>query len=433
MMCKSRLGLEAGDSRDAIAGLVRVVSRDELARRCDELDALLRDEKIRRALVCSDDPVDIIRAIDACTRSNADLWIAHTSLSESCRAEIIRSFGVQLLITDVEQRTTTEEGIDACGRIHLMTSGTTGQPKIAEHTLDSLLSRVSTTAQIPANRNGKWLLTYQPTAFAGLQVIFTALLADGVVVVPETRSPIGFYEAARRHQVTQISGTPTFWRSFLLASNPAELPLRQVTLGGEAVDQATLNRLRQAFPQARITHIYASTEAGVVFAVHDARAGFPAAWLNHTNQGSELRIQDGILQVRTPHSMRGYRSGGTHPVTNDGWMSTGDVVETVGDRVSFLGRQDSIINVGGAKVRPQEIESFLLGLEGVREARVTGVPNAISGFLIEAEIVLCGEDPREGRRRIMAECHHRLPSYQIPRILRMVDSIAQTASGKKAL
>ena len=110
----------------------------------------------------------------------------------------------------------------------------------------------------------------------------------------------------------------------------------ELTLGGEASDQATLDRLTAAFPDARITHIYASTEAGVVFAVHDGREGFPADWLERPSQGAELRLQDGFLQIRTPNAMSGYVSDTGQPLLDDGWLSTADRCEVRGDRAVSL-------------------------------------------------------------------------------------------------
>src|SRR4029077_2918568 len=137
------------------------------------------------------------------------------------------------------------------------------------------------------------------------------------------RSPADFFGAAERHGVTHISGTPTFWRSFLLVAPPASLSeLRQITMGGEAVDQPTLDRLRAAFPNAHITHIYASTEAGVVFSVHDGEEGSPAEWLEDVVQGVNLRVSDGMLEVKTSRGMLGYSDLAT-PLTDDGWLRTG--------------------------------------------------------------------------------------------------------------
>jgi acyl-coenzyme A synthetase/AMP-(fatty) acid ligase len=435
MTTATGLPLEEQDASPLVLNGPNIVTRGQLKSRCDALYAALHAEGVKRVLVCSDDPVDILRSIDASNRNGSDLWIAHTNIPAAYLEEIIRQFSIQMIISGNGETRTAEAGDDlpAAGRIYLMTSGTTGRPKIVTHTLDSLLSRIRGSAKLPVNRDGRWLLTYQPTGFAGLQVIFTTLLSMGVIVVPEHRTPVGFYEAASQHNVTQISGTPTFWRSFLLVVAPGALPLRQITLGGEAVDQPTLDRVRTAFPDARVTHIYASTEAGVVFAVHDGLDGFPAEWLEKPIHGTQLRIRDGVLQVKTANAMQGYRMGSIEPSTEDGWLTTGDLVEMTDGRVHFLGRQDAIINVGGSKVYPQTVEAFLLAMTGVREARVCGVPNPVSGFLVKADVVLAdGMDGIEARKRILTECHKRLPAYQVPRVLKVVDSIPLAVSGKKA-
>src|SRR5262249_399996 len=147
--------------------------------------------------------------------------------------------------------------------IFIMSSGTTRSPKIARHTPENLFA---THRMTETSTRARWLLTFPPTSFAGMQVIFSAILGAADLAVAPSLTIAAFAEAAQEHSVTHISGTPTFWRSFLLLTpSRSALNLQQITLGGEAVDQSTLDRLRAAFPTARITHIYASTEAGVGF------------------------------------------------------------------------------------------------------------------------------------------------------------------------
>lgn len=437
MTSASQLELESDDPAPVVVRGAVTVTRGELMASSDELLNRLLQHRVSRVLVRSDDPVRILRALDASQRAGADLWIAHTTLPQEFLAEIVSGFGIQAVLGETDEFNAGEANAAGAGepsaaRVHMMTSGTTGRPKIAVHQLSALLSRVRAGARVAANREGKWLLTYQPTGFAGMQVMLTAVLTRGIIVDPEQRTPTGFYEAARLAAVKQISGTPTFWRAFLMVAPRGELDLRQITLGGEAIDQPTLDRVRLAFPDARVTHIYASTEAGVVFAVHDGRAGFPREWLDRPNQGVELRVRDGLLQIKTPHAMGRYASDTEQPLLEDGWLATADRCEVEGDRVLILGRQDSTINVGGSKVYPLAIEQFLLGLANVQEARVFGLKNPISGFLVAAEVVLAaGSDPEQTRIDILAACRERLPGYQVPRVLKIVDGIHVAASGKK--
>jgi acyl-CoA synthetase (AMP-forming)/AMP-acid ligase II len=300
--------------------------------------------------------------------------------------------------------------------------------------LPALLGRVRT-ASLDRNRNARWLLTYETHSFAGLQVVLSAALSGGQLVAPEVRNAAALAAAARAEDVTHISGTPTFWRALLLAVTEEGLPaLRQITIGGEAVDQATLDRLSRAFPNARISHIYASTEAGSLFAVHDARVGFPQEWLDSELPGGVvLRVRDGVLEVRSPRRMVAYASGERVPVTDDGWLVTGDLVRVEADRVIFCGRLDHIVNVAGLKVSPEEVEAFLLSQPVVAEAQVYAVPSPLTGALLAARVVLRpGSDPRTALNELRAVCASDLPRHKIPRRFDLVDSIAVSTSGKKA-
>ncbi len=323
---------------------------------------------------------------------------------------------------------------DAVSGVFLLTSGTTGPPKVVHQTLAALLGRVQTRS-LDKNRGACWLLTYETHSFAGLQVVLSAALSEGLLVAPEARNPTALAAAARAGNVTHISGTPTFWRALLMVAGNEGLPaLRQITIGGEAVDQATLDRLSRAFPGARISHIYASTEAGSLFAVHDGRAGFPSAWLDvELPGGVMLRMRDGVLEVRSPRCMLAYASGERVPLTADGWLVTGDLVRAEAGRVMFCGRQDHIVNVAGLKVSPEEVEAFLIGHPEVAEAQVYAVPSPLTGALLAARVVLRpGLDPRIALEDLRAACARGLPRHKVPRRFDLVDAISVSTSGKKA-
>lgn len=426
------LGLDLADATPIVASGDRVITRGDLGASAEQLAAVMAQNGVRRLMTHSDDPAHILRAIEAADRTGADLYIAHTNLPQAHVDAVIATYGVQLVVAETDRLTGQPvSDISTTGRVFMMTSGTTGAPKIASHSLDALMSRARA-GMHPGNRGAKWLLTYQPTGFAGIQVQLTAVAGRGLVVAPAERSPSGFIAAARAHGVTQISATPTFWRSFLMAVQPGDIALRQITLGGEAADQSTLDRIRKAFPDARITHIYASTEAGVVFSVHDGREGFPAEWIGAPTQGVELRVIDGFLNIRTPNAMGGYVSENAQPLKDDGWLVTADRVEIRGDRAYIVGRDDSTINVGGSKVYPLMVEQFLLKQPGVLEARVFAVPSPIAGSLVGGEIVIePGLDPAETRAAVLAACREGLASYQVPRSFKVVDAIAVKQSGKK--
>jgi acyl-coenzyme A synthetase/AMP-(fatty) acid ligase len=314
----------------------------------------------------------------------------------------------------------------------IATSGTTGTPKIALHPFEKLLGRIPRANTL--SQGARWLLTYHPASFAGLQVILTAVASAAPLIAVQHGSINGICEAAVRHSPTHVSGTPTFWRAFLLAlrSEAANIPLKQITIGGEAVDQLILDQLHNAFPNARIIHIYASTEAGALFSVTDGRAGFPAKWLENGIEGIQLRIRDGGLEVVSPRATLGYVGGQPLNLTEDAWLITGDLVEREGDRVFFCGRADDMINVGGAKVMPEEVENALRTLPFVKEIRVFGRPNPIVGALVWADIVLSENmAEQEARSAILQFASSRLERHKVPRVLNFVAQIPVNASGKK--
>ena len=320
---------------------------------------------------------------------------------------------------------------DATGVV-LFTSGTSGPPKPAVHTWQSLSAAVS---RHPRNVGRRWLLAYDLARFAGLQVMLQSLATAGTLCVPASRDPQDVLRCLGDDQVEFASGTPTFWRMLLGAATKEELAacsLAQITLGGEAVDQGVLDRLREAFPQARISHIYASTEMGTCFVVNDGRAGFPASYLNDTTLPTRLKIaDDGELLIASERSMKEYL--GEAKTEREPWFATGDMVRLDGDRVYFVGRRTECINVGGAKVFPADVERVIRAVPGVREVRVFPVASSIVGQLVAAEIEPSTQPaPEELRNAVLAACRRELVKYQVPAQLKFVERLAVNDAGKLA-
>jgi acyl-coenzyme A synthetase/AMP-(fatty) acid ligase len=300
------------------------------------------------------------------------------------------------------------------GRIWILTSGSTGRPKRVPHTLASL---TTVGGQQPPR---VWLCPYSPGTYAWWQVVTLSLGVAGQDLVTVDPARLDEWPAmAAEHGVTAVSGTPTFWRQTLLRSGEelAALPLAQVTLGGEPVDQAILDRLRQALPAARISWIYASSEVGAAIAVHDGRAGFPAAWLDRRPTEADtagrpiLSVEDGELVIASPHAGDGF----------GGRVRTGDRAEIVDGRVLITGRRDSDeINVGGSKVSAGSVRNVLLTHPAVRWARVYARNAPLVGSVVAAEIVT---DGTVDEAQLMRWAAGRLSEYAMPRRIRLLDEI----------
>ena len=236
------------------------------------------------------------------------------------------------------------------------------------------------------------------------------------------------------------SATPSYWRWLLLFA-PGELlariPLQQVTLGGEVVDQEVLDRLLATFPGARLVHIYATTELGRCFSVTDGNAGFPTRFLDHvSSDGVELAIRDGELFVRSANAMLAYDQRSEQSASAmqqvDGWRATGDLVRQDGERVFFTGRRSELINVGGNKVQPVFVEQVVLAVPGVQDARVFAKRSSLVGQLVACDVVAAaGQDGQAVLAAVKARCDEALQPHERPRFLRLTDHIELSAAGKK--
>lgn len=307
----------------------------------------------------------------------------------------------------------------------LPTSGTTGTPKLVAHTF-ATLTRSMTTRRIGDDYT--WGSLYSLRRFAGLQVFLQSWMSGTLLILNE--------EGADLHDVLSrfialgcnaLSATPSMWRKLAMLPLFDRLDLKQVTLGGEIIDQGVLDMLAKRFPGARITHIYASTEAGVGFAVRDGRAGFPSDYLRQPPLGIAMRVDEQSHLWFGTKLVESLEAG-----TENVWIDSGDVVETQADRVRFLGRANGSINVGGNKVMPEEIESVIKELPNVAFVQVRARKSAILGSLVEAAIT-----PMPGivmdaafKKQVIAHCRARLDGFKVPAFIVAAEAIQLTASGK---
>ena len=315
----------------------------------------------------------------------------------------------------------------------LFTSGTTGAPKLVLHTLQSLTGPLDDGLAVPSG--AVWSTFYDVRRYGGLQILLRALLGGGSMILSHAGEAVAeFLGRAGTCGVTHMSGTPSHWRRALMSAAAGAMAPAYVRMSGEVADQAILDQLKRAYPAAQVAHAFASTEAGVAFDVRDGLAGFPAALLEGAHGQAQMRVVDGALQIRSTRTAARYLGQPSRALREaDAFVDTGDMVERRGERYYFTGRREGVINVGGQKVFPEEVEAVINAHPAVRMARVWARPSPITGAVVAAEVVLWS-DPGEGfaavRDDILAACRRALPAHKVPASLRRADALDVAASGK---
>jgi acyl-CoA synthetase (AMP-forming)/AMP-acid ligase II len=316
----------------------------------------------------------------------------------------------------------------------LLTSGTSGVPKMAVHDLASLTAPIGAGQRLDGAV--VWGTFYDIRRYGGLQIFLRAVIGDASLVLSSAGEPIADHLVRLgRCGVTHLSGTPSAWRRALMSPEIKIITPRYVRLSGEIADQAILDNLRARFPEARIGHAYASTEAGVAFEVDDGLAGFPAAFLKDSRDGVELKLADGSLCIRSPRTASCYL--GAQPALRDadGFVDTGDMIERRDERYLFAGRRGGIINVGGLKIHPEEIEAVINRHPQVRMSLVRPKRNPVTGAVVIADVVLkpegAGAEPQI-KNDTLQLCRDALPLYKVPAAISIVPSLDVAPTGKLA-
>jgi acyl-coenzyme A synthetase/AMP-(fatty) acid ligase len=409
----------------------------------------------RNLLIVTQRPLSAALALCALDGAAARLVICPPDLAAEHLSSVIADAAVDAIVHDGDPGALSALGLPAypiCANAEglgsalpsrdratewaLFTSGTTGAPKMVAHDLAGL------TGAIPMGPSADpapivWATFYDIRRYGGLQMLLRALTGAHAMLLTTPGEPMAaFVERLIAAGATHVSGTPSHWRSALRLPVLAGLSPRYVRLSGEVADQALLDRLARAFPNAAVGHAYASTEAGVGFEVTDGLEGFPAAYLSRGGP-VEMRIQDETLRIRSPRAARVYLGEAATPLADaDGFVDTGDLVERRGERLHFMGRASGVINVGGLKVHPEEVEAVINRCPGVRMSLVKSRRNPITGAVVAAEVVLVdpalgvGETARATREAILERCRSALAAFKVPASVKFVEDLPMTAGGK---
>jgi len=291
----------------------------------------------------------------------------------------------------------------------VFTSGSTGKPKGILHDFERVMRKF-----VQQRAGWRTVLFLMFDHFGGMNTLLSTFAYGGVGVCLEQRVPDVVCRTIEAARATLLPTTPTFLNLLLVSNAHRTSDLSSVeliTYGTEVMPAATLERVRAAFPRAQIKQTYGLSELGVLRSRSEDDA---STWVRIGGDGFEVKVKENLLYVRSEANMIGYLNAPS-PFDDEGWMCTGDEVEVRGDYMRILGRKSELINVGGQKVYPAEIETVLLQADNVSDATVFGVPHPIMGHAIHARVTLASpEDPASVNQRLRTYCSERLTRHKIP-------------------
>jgi acyl-coenzyme A synthetase/AMP-(fatty) acid ligase len=291
----------------------------------------------------------------------------------------------------------------------LFSSGSTGKSKASVHDFVPLLGKF----EVPRHSlRAITFLLYDH--IGGVNTMLYTLSNTGCIVTVEDRDPESVFAAIEKFKVDLLPTSPTFLNLVLLSEVYQRFDtssLKTVTYGTEPMPEGTLKRLHKVLPTARLVQTYGLSEVGILRAKSKSS---DSLWVKVGGEGFEIKIVENILWIKAKSAMLGYLNAAS-PFTEDGWFITGDVVEQDGEYIRILGRKSEIINVGGEKVYPVEVENVLQSMDGVEDVLVSGESNPITGQIVSATIRLkTDESLSEFRKRMRLFCKDRLLNYKIP-------------------
>jgi len=390
----------------------------------DTLISDIQSEKVYNPYCKSQDYYSVFKTIIISMLHGKEIVLVDSDFSDSELETLtgqttFSSFNVDLdpLDPPIVSKSQLIKGLNATGehwKVTLYTSGTTGIPKKVTHSYNSITRFVKYSKQ---NRDSVWGYAYNPTHMAGLQVFLQALMNGNSMVNLFHLSTEDIYREIEENQITHISATPTFYR-LLLPYHKSFPSMQRITSGGEKFNERMSSQIGEVFPNAKINNVYASTEAGTLFA-------------SDNNDFTVKPEFEGLVKIEENELIIHKSLLGESEMKVDEWYPTGDIIDLISRnplKFRFVSRKNEMINVGGYKVDPNEVEEYIRMIPGIKAARVFAKHNSVIGNLICCELV--SEDSQLSEPDIRAFLQSRLQEFKIPRMFTFREKISTTRTGK---
>jgi acyl-coenzyme A synthetase/AMP-(fatty) acid ligase len=402
----------------------RAVSYKDLLAKIEEFKYFLKAHNLSRTVLAIDSnnsPEAI--ALLLASIENSNISIPFSSTFEDKKDDYFKLAGVKQAIKFDDNRPTIVNYSYSIDSVHysylfenkrpglvLFSSGTSGKSKGIVHNLSALLDKYQ--------RVGKDYITLSFMNYdhiGGFDTILYSLSNQSTLVFQNDRSPKSVCDTIEKHKIEVLPVTPTFLNLLLLSETYKDYnlsSLKYITYGAEPMPEYLLKKCNNIFPNVKFLQKFGTSETGTLQSKSKAN---DSLWFKIGGDGFDIRIVEGILQIKAKSAMLGYLNA-PHPFTEDGWYITGDKVETDGEYIRILGRDSEIINVGGEKVFPAEVENVILELDEVKDVLIYGENSPIMGNIVVADVVLTDGDIKksEAKKLIKKHCFGKLEQFKIP-------------------
>jgi len=345
------------------------------------------------------------------------------SMLKVARADKIYSFQAETIAFENLKNSQSHELIEQLRKenatgIMIFTSGSTGEGKCAIHKFSNLIYKARKQVKRKALKS---LVFLKMDHIGGINTIFSVLFQAGTMVLIKDRSIKKVCSLIEKNQVELLPTTPSFINMLIISGAVEEYDLsslKLITYGTEPMPTTTLQTISQLMPNVKIRQTYGLTEIGIFSTKSKDNS---STWMKIGGDEVEVEVRNHILFVRSPYAMLGYLNAPT-PFDEEGWYNTNDEVEVDGEYFHIMGRKEEIINVGGEKVFPVEIEGVLAQLPNVLDVVVQGKKNPVTGQIVTALFQLIeDEDEKAFKKRVIEYCKKELEPYKIPRIICISD------------
>jgi hypothetical protein len=355
-------------------------------------------------------------------------------VKESFSTKIINLEDEKLVITNIKSEAShkiiNDLQTSKCAGLILFSSGSTGAPKAMIHNLDTLVDSYGDKKQKQINM----LVFLMFDHIGGINTMLNILSMNATMIIPQNRNADDICQLIEEYKIAVLPSSPTFLNLILINRSYEKYDLsslRMITYGTETMPEGLLGRLKAVFSKVRFLQTFGTSETGIAATSSKSSS---STFMKIDDENLEYKIVDNELWLRSKTQILGYLNRSMESFTNDGWFKTGDLVELDNEGfIKIIGRNKEIINVGGQKVLPSEVESVLLGMDEIEDCLVYGEQNAITGQSVSCDVVLKhGIDDSGFKILVRKFCKDKLDNFKIPTRVNVVQKTEFTERFKKS-